>query len=279
MPNEEQIAYWSGHEGEQWSTEGERYDRMLHAFGEDVLEALAPGEGDRILDVGCGNGALTLAAAERVGPDGTVMGIDIASPMLARARGRAQHGEVGNVSFTEADAQVHPFPSGTFDGVMSRFGIMFFDDPVAAFANLRAALRPGGQMAFACWQDLLLNDWLMVPASAALEHIPMPDLTEAAGSGPFSMTEPEHVRDLLTRAGFVDIEINAAVEPMWLGRDTPDTVAFLRQTEMAQTLMAEADRAAVDRAWHAVSEVVTTHETKGGVALNGAAWIVTARRS
>ncbi|WCO68004.1 methyltransferase domain-containing protein [Iamia majanohamensis] len=279
MPNQEQIAYWSGNEGEQWSVEGERYDRMLRAFGEDVLDALDPGAAERILDVGCGNGALTLAAAEQVRPQGTVMGIDIATPMLTRARGRANQGGVDNVSFTEADAQVHPFPPASFDGVMSRFGVMFFDDPVAAFTNLRGALRPGGRMVFACWQDLLVNDWLMIPAAAALEHIPMPDLTEAAGSGPFSMTDPDHVRDLLTRSGFVNIDIKAVVEPMWLGADTADTIAFLRRTDMAQSLMAEAEAEAVDHAWQAVSDVVAAHAGDGSVTFNGAAWIVTAHRS
>ena len=175
-PNAAQIENWDGAGGRHWVAEAERYDRMTGAFGERIIEAAAPRPGERVLDVGCGNGAVALAVSGLVAPGGSVMGLDVSGPMLAYARRRAAAAGIASVSFRKGDAQVYPLPPAGFDAVVSRFGVMFFDDPVAAFANLGRALRPGGRIAFTCWRDLLVNDWLMVPAGAALQYVPMPDL-------------------------------------------------------------------------------------------------------
>lgn len=270
--------HWDGPGGEHWAAEQERYDRMLAPFGERIVQALAPRPGDRILDVGCGSGDLTLLVAERLAPGGKAVGVDLSGPMLERARRRSEVAGVDGVRFERADAQVHPFRPGSFDGVVSRFGVMFFDDPAAAFANLTAALRPGGGTAFTCWRELLANEWLMVPAAAALEHVPMPDLGGSAGPGPFSLADPGEVRALLTEAGLVQVELAEVDEPTWMGADGDDTLAFLQRTEMSQILMADVDDEQAARAWAAVARALDERAGPDGVRLQGSAWLVTARR-
>src|SRR5262249_15576542 len=175
-PNVSQIENWDGPGGQHWVAEAERYDRMTRSFGAQIIEAAAPRPGERVLDVGCGNGAVALAVSDLVAPSGSRAGLDIPGPRLAYARRRAEAAGIASVSFCKGDAQVYPLPQASFDAVVSRFGVMFFDDPVAAFANIGRALRPGGRLVFTCWRDLMVNDWLMVPAAAALQHVPMPDL-------------------------------------------------------------------------------------------------------
>lgn len=279
MPNEEQIAHWAGTGGEHWADQYERYDRMLAPFAARILDALKPAPGERILDVGCGNGALSLTIAPRLLPDGEAFGVDIATPMLERARQRAKDAEIGNANLVQADAEVATFEPASFDAWVSRFGIMFFDHPDIAFANIASALRPGGRVVFTCWRDLLVNEWLMVPAGAALQHIPMPDLGEAGGPGPFSLADADRINTLLSGAGLVDATITTVDEPTWMGDDGPDTLAFLRQTEMAATLFDGVDEDAAGRAWAAVAETMEGHAGPDGVVLNGSAWLVTARRA
>ena len=149
VPNADQREQWA-REGAQWVAEADRYDAMLESFGAAVLASASLSPGERVADVGCGNGAVTIDAARRVGPNGRALGIDISTPMLDLARRRAMEAGVGNVEFIEADAQVHPFGGGSLDAIVSRFGVMFFDDPEAAFANFASALRPRGRITFAC---------------------------------------------------------------------------------------------------------------------------------
>lgn len=274
MPNEEQIEHWDGEGGEHWAAEAEAYDRLNRRFAERLVERLAPQPGERVLDVGCGNGALSLALAPLVG---AVVGLDISGPMLATAAGRAEAAGLSNVTFEKGDAQVHRLPEASFDAAVSRFGVMFFEDPAAAFANIRGMLRPGGRLVFACWQTLLLNQWLMVPAGAALAYVPMPDLGgDPNAPGPFSLADPDRVRSVLGEAGWADVGLEEVRAPMNFGATADDAVAFLQGTDMAATLMKDVDEETKARAWAAVREAVAAYETPDGVLLEGAAWLVTA---
>jgi SAM-dependent methyltransferase len=275
--NAQQIDYWNGRGGEHWVAEQERFDRINVRFGEMVVSTVAAQPGERILDVGCGNGALTLALAPLVGPTGTVTGLDISTPMLGRARRRADEAGLTNVSFEQGDAQIHSLPEATFDAVVSRFGVMFFDDPQAAFSNLRRAVRSGGRLVFVCWQEFLKNEWLIVPIGAALAHVPVPELGPPDQPGPFSLADPDRVRSLLAAAGFGEIELTAVTAPMHLGSSVDDTVAFLRSTDLAETLMADVPEETAEAAWTAVRDALAPHATPEGVTLSGAAWLVTAR--
>jgi SAM-dependent methyltransferase len=278
-PNAAQIENWDGPGGQHWVAEAERYDRMTGAFGERIIEAAAPRPGERVLDVGCGNGAVALAVSALVAPGGSVLGLDISGPMLGCARQRADAAGIASVSFRQGDAQVYPLPTASFDAVVSRFGVMFFDDPVAAFTNLGRALRPGGRIAFTCWRELAVNDWLMVPAGAALQHVPMPDLGQPGAPGPFSLADPERVHQVLRDAAFAQIALEEVVRPMPMGSSAEDVLAFMRGTEMAQVLMTGVDPGTAEQAWAAVKAALQAHAEPGGITLAGTAWIVTARRA
>lgn len=276
--NEEQAERWDRAQGEHWVAEAERYGEMLKPFGERVLAALSAAPGERILDVGCGNGDLTLAVAEQVGPDGHVTGVDLSGPMLANARRRAAANEIHNVTFEQADAQVHEFEPDSFDAMCSRFGVMFFEDPAAAFANLGDALRTGGRLAFVCWQDLLINEYVMVPASAALEHVPVPDFSGLDGPGPFSLADDAKVRALLEGAGFVDVELEPVQAAMRMGSTAGDVVAFFHEHEFAEILLKDVPDDVAEGAWSAVRRAMEERASPEGVFLGGSAWVVGARR-
>ena len=278
-PNASQIESWDGPGGQHWVAEAERYDRMTRSFGERIIEAAAPGPGEQVLDIGCGNGAVALAVSALVAPGGSVMGLDVSGPMLAYARRRAEQARIASVSFRQGDAQVYPLPRAGFDAVVSRFGVMFFDDPVAAFANIGRALRPGGRIAFTCWRDLIVNDWLMVPAGAALQYVPMPDLGQPGAPGPFSLADPERVHQVLRDAAFAQIALEEITRPMPMGSSADDVLAFMRGTEMAHVLMTGVDSGTAERAWAAVKAALQAHAEPAGITLAGTAWLVTARRA
>jgi SAM-dependent methyltransferase len=278
MPNVEQMDYWNGAGGEHWVAEQARYDKINAEFGAQVVAALAPQPGDRVLDVGCGNGALTLAIAPQVAPTGFALGLDISGPMVEASRHRAHAARLSNAIFEHGDAQTYQLEEAAFDAMVSRFGVMFFDDPDTAFANLARSLRRGGRIVFTCWQDLLANEWLMVPAGAALAHVPMPDLGEAGQPGPFSLADPDRVRSILSGAGFANVNVDDLRCRMRMGSTVEDTVSFMQRTDMAAVLMADVTKEVAAAAWAAVREALAPYAGRDGVVLRGAAWLVTATR-
>jgi hypothetical protein len=181
------------------------------------------------------------------------------------------------VRFEETDAQTADL-TPPFDAWVSRFGVMFFDDPAAAFANLAGALRPGGRVAFTCWQDLLENEWLVVPISAALAHVPVPPLPEPGQPGAFSLADPERVRTLLTGAGLSEVEVTPLVRPVALGSSGADATAYLLRSEMAAALLAGADEDTLVAVGADMTEALDARCGGGEVVLDGRSWLVTARR-
>jgi SAM-dependent methyltransferase len=277
MTNAEQREYWNSAESRHWVEHQDIYDRLLERFGARVIEAASPAPGDRVLDIGCGCGATTLAAARATAP-ATALGVDLSEPMLAIARDRAQRDGLDNVQFQAADAQSHPFDAHAADVAMSRFGVMFFDDPVAAFANIRGALRPDGRLVFACWKDLLENEWLSVPGAAILQHLPLPEAAPPGAPGPFAFADAEHVRRILTAAGFSDISIEAAHEPMlYPGLDAGGVLDFMRGTGMGRALLGDAEPALAEKAISAARDALDPYRTTDGVRISGMAWLVQAR--
>ncbi|HEY7386887.1 MAG TPA: class I SAM-dependent methyltransferase, partial [Bryobacteraceae bacterium] len=198
--NQEQYARWNGSDGECWSREQERLDRVLAPILEPLLEFAAPAPGSAVMDIGCGCGATTLELARRVGPEGRVTAIDISGPMLARAKERLSG--CANTTFRLGDAAVVPLADLHADLAVSRFGVMFFGDPVAAFANLRTGLAPGGRLRFVCWRAIQENPWLQIPLHAVYEHVPRLPKPGPEEPGPFSFADSERVTRILTTAGF-----------------------------------------------------------------------------
>jgi SAM-dependent methyltransferase len=278
-PNAEQIQYWNETAGPRWVTAAEMVEAHIGAFGLRAMERAGVGAGERVLDVGCGCGDTVLELARRVGPSGRVVGIDVSAPMLARARERAAAAQAANVHLELTDAQTHAF-AGAFDVVFSRFGVMFFVDPVAAFTNLLAALRPGGRLGFVCWQTLAENPWFHVPLAAALRHIALPPPPAPGAPGPFAFGEAGHVRGILERAGFADIAVEPFRTALTLGGGggLDAAVEFLLQLGPTASALRDADPALRPTVTAAVREALAPFVTPAGPRLGAAAWIVTARR-
>jgi len=278
MDNAGMIAHWNGRPGDLWATEAERFDAMLAPFSSRLLEAVDLKPGERVLDVGCGNGAVSLDAARAVGSDGSVTGLDLSAPMLQIAQQRATEQGL-NVDFVEGDAQSASFDQ-PFDVVLSRFGVMFFDDPKAAFANFARATRPGGRLGFVCWQEMLANEWIAVPAMAAVAHVGVPELPEPGAPSPFSMADKEWTRALLDESGgWSGVAIEEHTEQMQLGHDAEDVIAFLLSDEMGRRLVDGKDPKAIEAATEAAVEALRPFETPEGVVLKGAYWLVTGQRT
>ena len=266
--------------GEAWTRLQEQTDAQLDPFGREAMARLDLAPGERVLDVGCGCGQTLLELGDLVGPEGRVLGVDISEPMVERARTRAA--DRSSVSVALADAQTHAFAPADFDAAFSRFGVMFFEDAVAAFANLRRALVPGGRLAFVCWQDIARNPWADVPLRAVLGVLgrdAAPELVRPGNPGPFYFSDPDRVRTILTAAGFTDVVIDPYERPMNLGAaaTVEEALAYSRHIGPAARAMADADpnlRPALDAALTAALARFTTDR---GVWSEAAAFIVTAR--
>ncbi|MCW2915872.1 MAG: methyltransferase type 11 [Actinomycetia bacterium] len=272
--NIEQAQAWNGYEGEHWAEHHDRWNAVNSGFNGPLLAAAAIADGDRVLDVGCGAGQTTRLAARTAGR-GAVVGFDLSAPMLERARALAVDEGIANVTFEQGDAQVHPFPGGGFDVAISRFGIMFFADPVAAFANIGRALRPGGRLAFVSMAEPRRNDWIQV-SEAMRQHVTMPDFQ--VGAGMFSLADPERIDEVLTGAGLAEVTSTPVESPMNWGRDAGDAADLLTGSGPARFMLSQVDRATAGRARDAVTAALRAYEEPGGVVLRGAAWVVTATR-
>ena len=275
--NLDQAEEWNGREGDHWVQHADRYDALSRRITPHLMEAAAVGASDRVLDIGCGCG-LTTRAAARAASSGSVVGIDLSAAMLQEAERRTRADGLANARFEQGDVQVHEFPPAEFDVAISRFGVMFFDDPVAAFANIGSAIRPGGRLVFVCWQDLARNDWIMVPAGGALTYVRFPDLGPEGAPGPFSLADPERIRRILTDAAFESIEISEVAEQMFLGDNATDATEFLQGTGMARVLFEGVDAATERKAIDAVRDVLAAHERPDGIWLDSASWLVTTTR-
>ncbi len=275
-PNAEQIEFWNGEQSAKWVTNQDRLDALIEPFGVRAMDDAKVAPGERALDIGCGCGTTSLALGELVGPDGSVLGIDVSAPMLARAAERAREASQAHVAFENADAQTHAFAPGSRDVAFSRFGVMFFADPTRAFANVRKALRPGGRLSFACWRSVPENGWVVVPMSALSKVVDPPPPPEPGAPGPFSFADADRVREILKEAGFEAIDIDAHDEKLVLGDGLEDAVDFSLSNGPASRLMLDATPEQRVRATEVVREALAPHARDGGVALPGAAWRVMA---
>ena len=277
--NADQIAYWNGPGGQRWTDRQAVQDVLLAPISDLLISSAAPKAGNRVIDVGCGCGATSIALAERVAPNGFVLGVDISAPMLARGRELAPNGLP--LDFVLADATVYPFDPQSFDLLVSRFGVMFFAEPAVSFANLRKALKRDGRVVFICWRDPKLNPWMMTPLQAVYKHVPKLPQVGPEDPGPFAFASEERVHRILGEAGYTGI----TMQPHDLSLD----IAIGRGLDAAVQGALEigpASRALQDQpedvrlaARASIREALAQFAQGESVTLPAATWVVTARAS
>jgi SAM-dependent methyltransferase len=274
------TEFWSGEGGRRW-LKGEAFTaRAVAAFGADALRAAAPQPRERALDVGCGTGATTIELARAVGGDGHVVGIDVSADLLVEARRRAAAVGARNLSFVEADAASHELGENRFDLLYSRFGVMFFADPTAAFANLRRAMRSDGRLAFVCWTPFKENPWALVAYAAAAQHLPALPPLGPEDPGPYSFGDPDRVRRILGGSGWNEIRLELVEHPIALaaGGGVEEALSFCGSASPVSRLLADAPEAGKTQALAAVRAALAPYETADGrIELLGRCWLVTAR--
>jgi SAM-dependent methyltransferase len=263
--------------------EQEQTDAQVGPLGQAAMDVARPTAGQRVLDVGCGAGQSTLQLAAMVGPAGRVVGVDISKPLLEHARTRVAQAGVGNIELVLGDAAAVPLP-GPFDFVFSRFGVMFFDDPVRAFSNVAQACAPGARLCFVCWQAIEGNPWALAPLHAVRRlrpAQPLPEMLAPGRPGPFSFADPDMVRDILTRAGFTGVAIEPRTLEMSFGgaRSIEQAVRYATAIGPAARFLSSAELDGDDpQVTAALTEAIAPFATDRGVLVPARVLIVTARR-
>ena len=271
---------WNGDSGERWAANLTRLDLMLEDFGSAAIAAAKAQPGEQVLDIGCGSGTTSFTLAQQVGPSGHVLGVDISEQLVEIARAAIPDGTP--IAFRCADAATAALPHGQFDLLFSRFGVMFFDDPVAAFAHMRSALKPGGRAAFICWRGAQENDWVRLPM-AAIRDIVQPAPADPNAPGPFAFGDRQRLADILDAAGFTAIDIAPFDTALSYGRGASREAAVDDALDMAFQV-GPLSRALADqsddirtRAADAVRAAFARRPGETSVLIDGAAWVVTAQ--
>jgi SAM-dependent methyltransferase len=275
--NTQQAEAWNGYEGQYWADHAKHWDAVAGGLNTPLFAAAAIGSTARVLDVACGNGQTTRLAAG-LAARGHALGVDLSGPMLRQAMVLAEAEGVANVRFEQGDAQVYPFPRDEFDVALSRGGLTFFSDPVAAFTNIATALRSDGRLTFICLQEMTHQEWFTVLTSALLGRTPEPNTADPYAPGMFSLADPDRIRAVLTRAGFAHVDVAPLEVPMVFGRDAARAAEMHLGTGRVRHHLRDADWATETRALRAVAAALRPFEQPDGVRLRGAYWLVSAVR-
>jgi SAM-dependent methyltransferase len=274
-PNAAQIAYWNGPIGRAWAKQQEKRDRDHAGITEPLMEWAAVKPNEAVLDIGCGAGTTTLMLAARVGPNGKAMGVDLSGPMLEVAHRRAEAAR-GPAQFVQADAAEYAFEKQVFDLGFSQFGVMFFADPVAAFRNIRRALRKRARIAFACWRSPAEHLWSSIPESAARPFLPEPPPADPHAPGRFSLRLPDRIKQVLGGAGFYAIEIEKLDARTFAGATPEEAASSAIDSGPLQRTLADADEVTRQKVRDAVTARLADEMGPDGIYLTSAAWLVRA---
>jgi len=271
--NQDQIDYWNGPAGQRWAEAQQNMDRNMASIHAALVRFAAVKPGERVLDIGCGCGTTSFAFADAAGATGHVTGVDISAPMLGVARARAGSRPV---DFVEADASAYPFKQA-FDAVTSRFGVMFFADPGAAFANIRKALKPGGRLAFVCWRAMPENVWAFAPFAAARDLLPAQPPPDPHAPGPFAFADSARLKSILEGAGFADVTIEKLDTVMHMAATAKEAAQFTLGIGPLARAAADADDQTRAKIVERVTVAMQKFETAEGVSPPAACWLVGAR--
>lgn len=275
--NDEQKAYWNGPTAQRWISQQERLDRALTPFGSALVDEAEVRPGDRVLDVGCGCGDTSLAVARLIQPGGTVVGVDLSAPMLARARERSTSLNLDNARFVEADAAAFKAEQ-PFDRIVSRFGVMFFEDPRAAFTHVRGLLRSGGRLTFVCWREYDENPWSKLPMDVVQSYLPEATIPGMDGSpGPFAFADRQRVTAILRESGFEDVVLEPFDAEVCLSpNDLEDAVEFAVAAGPAARALVDVSPEVHEGVRIELRQQLSQHRREDGFWLGGATWIASA---
>jgi len=268
----EQAAYWNGPGGKGWLASMERIEQGLGDFGKASLAAANAQPGEKVIDIGCGLGGTTRALAEAVGLGGHVLGVDISETLIQGARAH----RVSNATFVLGNAATHPFEAASYDLVYSRFGVMFFGDPVAAFKNFQQALKPAGRLVFVCWRTTQENPWGLVPVRAAAPFLPPLPRPGPEDPGQYAFGDRARVERILKEAGFSRLSFEPLDQPVFMGKTIADILENAGRFGPLARAFADATPEQIEKAKAAIGETLKPHETAEGVRLPGACWLVRA---
>lgn len=268
QPNAAQLEYWNGPAGQRWAARQKITDRSLQSVSAALMSFAAPRTGMRVLDIGCGAGTTTFQLAQMVAP-GRVTGVDISAPMLAVARGRGE----ASADFIEADASTHNFEP-EFDLVFSRFGVMFFADPIAAFTHIKSALRRGGKLAFACWRAFDENEWAFAPYSAARDLLPPQEPPVPHAPGPFAFADGERLKSILEQSGFLRVRLERLDTVMHMGPTAEEAGEEALNLGPLARAATDLDDETRDKIRARATKVFEKFKTSAGITPPASCWLV-----
>lgn len=274
-----QAEQWAGERGEKWNSYLDQFEGGIAEIGIALIAAAEPVQGERVIDVGCGAGATSLEIARLVGQQGWVTGLDISPRLVETARGRAKAQAIENIDFLLGDATRVDVSGVEFDCLFSRFGVMFFDDPFAAFAHMHTFLSPRGRLTFACWGAASDNSWVAEPMAIVRQYVDVPP-PEPHAPGPFAFDEPDYVADILDRAGFIDVSLTPWRGDQLVGgpRSTPSSAAdFLMNAVFVGEALAEQPQQIKDQALTELAELMSKYQAEDGIRMPAMAWLVSAK--
>ena len=274
--NLDQQQFWNEVKGDFWVTLKSRIDALLSPFGIEALQTLDVAAGERVLEIGCGTGATSTKLAKMVGPKGEVLAVDLSRAMLEKAKAARTGLEADVLTYKEADAEAYAFVKNYYDAVYSRFGVMFFDNPVSAFRNIRGAVKPGGRLGYVCWASRKENPWIRVPTGAARPFLDIPAAPPQDAPGQFAMEREERIMEILLQSGWSNPCITKFEIAHYMGKNLNDAAGFICQMGPMSEPFAVASSELRTKCVAAVEEALRPYDSPEGVHMKFSTWVVSA---